>query len=118
MLNNPNWGKAEKDISLDDFIEWLEHKDPNAFYNYRNKEGNCCLGQYMQDRGMRWSYPANYHTVSFKLGGGNTIEKPTRAKDFQRALAGNRFGIDPEPILSTFGATLERVKAFKEKEYA
>jgi hypothetical protein len=118
MLNNPNWGKTENDISLGDFIEWLEHKNPDETYNYKNKEGLCCLGQYMKDRGMAWRYPGNYHTVSYKLGGGNTVLKPLRARHFQATLAGDHFGIGDEAVITTFGDTLRRVKAFKEKEYA
>ena len=54
MLFNPEWKKEGHTISLDDFIGWLQTKNPDETYNYLDKCGHCCLGQYMSDRGIKW----------------------------------------------------------------
>src|SRR6266481_5378670 len=69
--------KVGSNISMDDFIAWLETKNPNETYNYQNRSGQCCLGQYMADRGVEWpqaphQWGSTYKAVSYAAGGGGS----------------------------------------------
>jgi hypothetical protein len=111
MLHNPNWNKSANDVSMDDFIGWLESKDPNEAYDYQNKCGDCCIGQYMAARGILW--PKNGWEFVYK--------------DVCTLIFGGWIG-DPQLVLGggfnhrdqsgrTFGAVLRRTKAYKEKRH-
>lgn len=83
------------DVSLDDFIQWLEGHDPRTTYYFFAFGGNCLMGQYMKARGIPW---------------GSGLYNPTCIKVL---------GVDGErDVLAigkkTFGAVLERAKAVRE----
>ena len=92
------------DICLDDFIAWLETKNPNETYDYTNKTGQCCLGQYMADRGIEWprDWSPIYKAVGRAVGG--------HSPAFQSVLSGRLGG--PERRVP-FGETLERAKDYQ-----
>jgi hypothetical protein len=103
MLNNPNWDKNLTPVSIDDFIDWLETKDPAETYDYQNRLGNCCLGQYMAARNISWSFGGRedgYAKACTKVFGGIGFLH-------QEPLAGIGFGRE------TFGDCLKRTKAYK-----
>lgn len=111
MLHNPNWDKTANDISMDDFIGWLETKDPTEAFNYQDKCGKCCIGQYMAARNIEWpkgDWTPVYKEVCAKIFG-TWIGEP------QMVLAGSFFNRGAD---RTFGAVLRRTKAYKEKRYA
>ncbi len=116
MLYNKDWDKKPKVPSLEDFIGWLETKNPEETYDYRDKTGMCCMGQYMADRNIDWVYAhgLGYSAVCKKMNPASPYHNGGR--DFQAVLAGDCFGRGDEPVLTTFGATLERAKAFQKKE--
>ena len=51
MLFDPKWNR---EASLQDFIAWLETKDPNEVYRY-DSAPVCALGQYYKSKGL--AYP-------------------------------------------------------------
>jgi hypothetical protein len=51
MLNNPKWA-----ISRQSFIAWLETKNADEVYNWRDGEGGCLFGQYMKHLGIEWDW--------------------------------------------------------------
>lgn len=110
MLHNPNWDKTANDVSLDDFIAWLESKDPNESYNYLDRCGKCCIGQYMAARNIAWpivGWTPVYKQVCDKVFGGWSFPQ---TYDILRG---------PHPgWQQNFGAVLQRTKAYKEKCYA
>lgn len=107
MLYNPDW---RKNISLADFICWLETKDPNEAYDYQNRKGDCCLGQYMKDRGVPWSFlrspfdkdSGTYAQVSIALFG--------HELDNQHVLMAGQLYNNPS---RTFGKALACAKKFQ-----
>jgi hypothetical protein len=105
MLHNPNWNKTARDISLDDFIGWLETKDPSLEYDFWDNTGNCLIGQYMADRKLKW-FNGYYHPTCTRLFGSPYTTQEIlqgRVSDFS---------------ISTFGAALKIVKAFKKAQEA
>ena len=106
MLHNPNWGKPANNISMDDFIGWLETKDPNETYDYHNKCGDCCIGQYMAARGIRWPgrWEEIYKIVCTQIFGG-WCGYP------QMVLAGSYYNRGQD---RTFGAVLTRAKEYRD----
>jgi len=114
MLYNPEWKKEAKEVSLQDFIEWLETKNPNEAYDYQDKTGMCCLGQYMKDRNIPWSYlpvsegGGTYKQVCIALFG------DTDRKTSQSVLRCNI----PNAMVSprTFGKALACAKAYNKEK--
>ncbi len=107
MLYNRAWKKehvneAKPKICLNDFIAWLETKDPTETYNYQDRTGQCCLGQYMAARGIEWpkNWSATYRDVGKAVGGDSLA--------FQHVLWG---GSDDR--LVPFGETLERAMDYR-----
>ncbi len=111
MLHNPNWNKPANNISMDDFIGWLETKDPNETYDYHNKCGMCCIGQYMAARGIAW--PKNRWEILYK---------EVCAKIFGRWYGDSQFvlvgSLHNRSENQTFGAVLSRTKAYRETCHA
>jgi hypothetical protein len=108
MLHNPNWDKTANDISMDDFIGWLETKDPDESYDYQDRRGMCCIGQYMAARNIEWpkvGWELVYKDVCTKVFGG-WVGEP------QLVLAGYFYTRFTD---RTFGNVLKRTKAYKEK---
>ena len=108
MLLNPNWNKTAKDVSLNDFIGWLETKDPAEGYDYQNKCGECCIGQYMAARGIHWpayGWEDTYKRICTKIFG-DWCGPP------QMVLAGSFSNRIKD---RTFGEVLKRTIDFKEK---
>lgn len=107
MLYNPEWKTATTKPTLDDFIGWLETKNPAETYDYQDRNGMCCLGQYMKARNIPWSLKP------LALGGG-TYGKVSAAlfghSDNQSVLYSNS-GLRGR----TFGGALERAKIFKKQ---
>ena len=65
MLYDPKWSEAKTRVpSLDDFIAWLESKDPEARYNFYCMKGECLVGQYMADIGIPWTYRVYSETTA------------------------------------------------------
>lgn len=63
MLMNPRWA-----ISRQSFIGWLETQNPDQEYNWRDGDGRCLFGQYMQHLGIPWSWET-YQDIGVKLFG-------------------------------------------------
>lgn len=87
------------DVSLDDFIQWLEDHDPETPYAFFAFGGRCLMGQYMKARGIPW---------------GIGLYNPTCVKVL---------GVDGErDVLAigtkTIGAALKRAKAVREYQDA
>jgi|SRR6266481_3183565 len=111
MLYNEAWKKksvteVRPDISMGDFIAWLEIKNPNETYNYQDRTGQCCLGQYMAARGIEWpkdpfNWGPTYKAVSYAAGGDGSHVA------FQFVLSGDH------RKLTTFGETLTRARAYQ-----
>lgn len=100
MLNNPNWGKTEADISLDDFIGWLETKDPNEAYCFDDASA-CAITQYAASRGV--PVGGNYLKMFHKVFGSDYDST---------AMLGLRAIHGPN---QTFGKALRNLKALKEE---
>ena len=119
MLFNPEWKKEGHTISLDDFIGWLQTKNPDETYNYLDKCGHCCLGQYMSDRGIKWpmetpdAWGQPYRKVQGEIFGFDKGEIFGFDNIWQceSTLCGS--GDDHNPT-QKFGDTLKRVITYKE----
>lgn len=95
MLYNPEWKNDIHVISLDDFIGWLETKDPSKGYDFAYLS-RCAMVQYMRTKGMdagEGKYMPTCETVFGNERGEQTV-------------------LAEEP--QTFGALLERAKKWKE----
>lgn len=51
MLYDPKW-EIETRPSLEGLIAWLETKDPNEAYVWKNCDGDCLIGQYWNSLGI------------------------------------------------------------------
>jgi hypothetical protein len=97
MTPSTVYGRA--DVSLDDFIQWLETFDPRDHYFYFAFGGQCLMGQYMNARGIPW---------------GTGLYGPTCIKVL--GVEGER---DVLAIgTKTIGAALKRAKALREHQNA
>jgi hypothetical protein len=102
MLHNPNWNKTKEDLSLDDFIGWLETKDPATKYYFFDCNGECLVGQYMAYHGIPWGDGRYAPTCRTLFGYGSGWGEISVAA--------------AEP--NTFGAALKRAKIHREKQDA
>lgn len=98
MLFNPSWNKTTK-VSLDDFIGWLETKNPREEYDYGNIM-KCAMAQYMEARGI----PV-----------GKGLYGDTCERVFGRRGVDGRILHDDRRV-PTFGLALRRAKKYKYKE--
>jgi hypothetical protein len=87
--------KNRPDLTLDDFIQWMEGHDPNTHYSFLCFSGGCLMGQYMACRGIPW---------------GRGLYGPTIGK----VLGFNQEGSILARSPNTFGAALGRAKALRE----
>ncbi|SRR5216684_168691 len=86
------------DLTLDNFIQWMETHPPTERYWFLASTGGCLMGQYMKARGLPW---------------GRGLYGPTCKKVLGYEQEG--------PVLAwgeqTFGAALKRAKALREQCY-
>jgi hypothetical protein len=106
MLYDPNWKKPSiDDLSLADFIAWLETKNPNGKYDYLNCEGNCLMSQYMAARGVgiQGNYRiGDYVSACYQVLGWHSYESRTQSV----------LSMSP----NTYGAALQRARELQKKQ--
>lgn len=93
--------------SIDGLISWLETKDPNGTYNFSKCDGTCLFAQYMLAIGIPWvssKYPPTPYIYTLQLVGNDVAPGAWYQGNVQQVASES-----PQ----TFGAALERAKAFR-----
>lgn len=108
MLYNKDWDQ-KPEVSLADFIGWLETKDPDRKYDFTCNKGECLVGQYMAARGIEWNLQErgnNYALTVNKLFGDHigSVGFYCPVGEGERDVLATG--------VKTFGAALKRAKAF------
>lgn len=103
MLYNPNWTETKPDVfSLDALIAWLEKQPAEQTYCYLD-HGACLLGQYLKGHGFNW--------VMIYSSGEFDFERDCKIVRGEYPIEFDDFAA---PFPHTFGAALQRAKAYRD----